>query len=592
MSTRQLNQLCLLILKDVYGELAATVVGILLERGRLTASGIGHMCNLPLATVQRTLIALIQNRFVQHWTEKKSSVYYTAHWPKIYAILWTGQMLAIMNETGDAATSEVVKNLHIYGHMRIKDFVEAYSGAEEQQNVQDALVRLLKDRMLAPTFEFDFHPMEDIYGQFYSKRMQDMATEKKAESAKATLAKAQATNDLELLFSKKTEQNAGLIVEENRDKMKVMPKQRRLAMFNSSEKKYTANPNCIVSVNHEKFLVISRNRQLVELAAKRVGVITARVYAAVLKWYETKVNSCKDELTPGTDNNVTSLEVTRQLDSTLNLEESVIGPAPKHRLNIGDRGSGAKRLKTSTSYLARNSNGELTAGDDDDDDEGEDFKGSSKKNQKADLDVLNRHLEVLADSSVRFLQKVGTRGGGEWFVPFQNVVEDLKRVTYDSIVFNKFGAASNRILRVIRDKGKVDERMLSQLTLLQSKDIRNHLSDLQGIGGVDLQEVPRGNDRAPTRTFYLWFHRPNSAYSQILQDLYQAMNRIYARMVDERNRNPTLVIKLQREDVKGHENEYLSEMEKKELTEMQLKEQRLLGQLFRIDQLVRIFRDY
>lgn len=642
MSTRQLNELCLLVLKDVYGELASTIVRTLFDRGRLTATGIGHHCELSLAAVQRALTALIQNRFVQHWSDNnKSLVYYTAYWPQIYAIIWSGQMLALMNEQGDSTSAEVVKNLHIYGHIRVEDFVQAYSETNRHE-IEKSLVRLLQDRYLVPTFDFDFNPVEDIYNQFYTRRIQEMAQEKKAETAKVTVAKVAAMGDQERLFSQRLEPNSGLIAHDNDQKLKI-PKQKRLTRImgeggrrggdSIADKVYSADPNCVVSINHEKFLILSRNKQLVELASTRVGVVTSQVYAAVLKCYENKLNTCKDELVSSTDSNVTSLEIAQNIDGPLNLSDSVVigtSVASNTKRSFNHDGSATavtvttKRLKTSKSYVSLNSNGQIVAtnngedksgmtsqqglhDDNDNNDNNDDFKNNnnngddvivdddsdtSKLNYKVDIESLNRHLEVLADSLTHFLQKVGTRGGGEWFVPFNLLVQDLKLHTYDTIVLNKYGSAATRILRVVREKGKIDEKLLSQMTLLQSKHIRNYLSDLQSIGCVELQEVPRGNDRAPSRTFYLWYHRPITAYEQILQHLYKAMNRLYTRLMTERNRNPTLVNKLQREDVKGHEDEYLTELERKELNDMRHKEQKLLGQLFRIDELVRIFRDY
>jgi DNA-directed RNA polymerase III subunit RPC3 len=206
---------------------------------------------------------------------------------------------------------------------------------------------------------------------------------------------------------------------------------------------------------------------------------------------------------------------------------------------------------------------------------------------------VNRHLELLSDSgSVRFLRKSGNKGGGEWFVPYAELILDLKRVTYDDIISRKCGVVAARLLRIIREKGKVDEKMLSEQALLQPKGMRKMLAELQTIGALDLQEVPRGNDRAAVRSFYFWFHRPDYAYSLLLLDMYKSMTRLYQRLLFERRQHSILLAKCGREDVKGRENELLSEQELRDLQKVRHREQVLLIQIFRIDSLVRIFRDY
>jgi DNA-directed RNA polymerase III subunit RPC3 len=50
----------------------------------------------------------------------------------------------------------------------------------------------------------------------------------------------------------------------------------------------------VVRINHEKFLVVFRNAELVSLADSRLGKVTSQVYAQFLKHLEPMVYRCRD----------------------------------------------------------------------------------------------------------------------------------------------------------------------------------------------------------------------------------------------------------------------------------------------------------
>ncbi|ANB15043.1 Rpc82p [Sugiyamaella lignohabitans] len=622
MASKELAELCEVILQDTYGELASSIVAILFAHGRLTASQISKNTKIPLAAVQRTLVALIQNRFVLYWQDLEGSknVYYYANWQQCYSILWTGQIITTVNKmfsenlnTSSQASkaAEVVKNMHIFGHMKVQDYLDAHS-PEDSNEISSVMTSLVKQKILTPLYDFEFHPIEDIFGQLYQKHYKLINADRsgpQSEIAKKGAATIAAETDKSALLTRKDEANIGLIKVETASKngganraRKIIGSRRNASAENES---WTVDKDIVLSVNHEKYLLLARNNDLVKLASKRVGKVTGQVYKRLLACYESKISRCNQEIQPGVDFNISTMEVAKGIDSQLDVQGSIVMPSNKRKVKQEVDDGGRLRKKT---RLDGDLNGGLDddVGDDDDDllddddaydDDGHSdmngsTNGSGSVNGKTSVEATNRHLELLADSPIRFVRKVGNRGGGEWFVPFNELVQDLKRVTYEDIITRKYGPVATRLLRVIREKGKVDEKLLSQITLLQSKDICSHLTDLQGIGCLNLQEVPKTNDRAPGRNFYLWFHKPTRAYSLLVQDLYKTMNRLYTRLGSERKTSSILLAKLEREDVKGNEETYLSAQEKRELAELRRAEEKLLVQLFRVEGLVRIFRDY
>ena len=47
-------------------------------------------------------------------------------------------------------------------------------------------------------------------------------------------------------------------------------------------------------INHEKFLILFRNSELVAWAEKRLGKTTAAVYEQLLRCFEDKLHQCRD----------------------------------------------------------------------------------------------------------------------------------------------------------------------------------------------------------------------------------------------------------------------------------------------------------
>lgn len=634
MASKELAELCRVVVSDVYGELAGTVLRVLFDHGRLTAQDICKRGGLPAPAVQRTLVALIQNRFVLYWGEPGQRAYYTANWREAYAVLWTGPILSMVHErlgqdggragpgqdgeeTGGNVAAEVVKNMHVYGHMKASSYLEAHEAVEgdagARHEVARALTALLEQRLLAPLYDYDFNSPEDVLQRLRKKHVEALAADASAPtsiSARTALAHKRADEEYEALVQKGSQPKAGLKPAADGGAAAAAAAKRRggaMARGGLAEAtKWTVDPDAVLRVNHGRFLVLARAEELATLARRRIGPVTAAVYRALLEASAAKVRECKQYVEPGAEFNVTTIEVARLLPPGLDLRAAIAGLAPRPKRGptrpLGEDG-GRKRLRL-------DANGSYVVDQDDDHNEYNndynDYNGygsdhspysngtNGTSNATAyDPDDVNRHLELLADCPfARFARKAGNKGGGEWFVPYRELVGDLQRAVYDDIVGRRCGPAAARALRIIREKGKVDEKMLWEMALLPTAAMRKVLGELQAMGAVDLQEVPRGNDRAASRSFFFWFHNSSRAHSLLLLDMYKSIARLYQRLLAERKHHSILLAKCEREDVKGHESELLADSELRELQRLRRREHMILVQIFRIDSLVRIFRDY
>lgn len=128
--------------------------------------------------------------------------------------------------------------------------------------------------------------------------------------------------------------------------------------------------------------------------------------------------------------------------------------------------------------------------------------------------------------------------------------------------------------------------------MLKNRDIRVLLPQLHSGGILEVVEIPKaggGLDRA--NNYNLWSFHESRARAFVLQDLYKTLIKIYQRIDEERARRQGILTKAQRTDVKKDLKRYLSRDELKQYAEWRDLEERLLGQVMRVDKSIMLLRD-
>lgn len=562
-STHNLVNLCTVLVEDMLGQFGAKIVLLLLQLGRLSAKDIARRTKFPLSAVKRALVSLVHMRLVLSWSDPNqwTATFYEADPKNIYRLMWIGQAPVQMKQELahqpvpqpiDQGLDSVLSDFIANDHFSIEHYLA------QRPDAMEKLQRLMQFGYLVPLHEFEFWPLKDIRQQSIAKHTRsinkDPTTLALSENAKKNLIDTAVKRDLDEMHATRLAGSKGVASVAN------------------------LTPDTILTVNYERFLLTERRKELVKFVDDRVGSVTAQVYDAVLQCVEHGRNMVQRELerVPMPANTVNSTEVLRKLQALatpLDLAGAFIGEQdavqvkPEPTDELPERGH--KRMKSKIGSISVTPVASLSP-----------------------LELVNQHLRLLENCNIAFLRRVGDVNGGEWFVPMADLIEDLQRFTFDDIVTELLGAPAARILRVVREYQKMDEKVLSQTSLLQSNELRIHTNNLEYFGFVDLQEVPRSNDRAPGRNIYLWFHRPTWAYTRLVEQLYGAMNKTYQRILDLRTRHKALLAKLTRVDVAGHEDELLTAQEKAELAEYSQAEQQLWAKQEQLDRHVRIFCYY
>ena len=147
-------------------------------------------------------------------------------------------------------------------------------------------------------------------------------------------------------------------------------------------------------------------------------------------------------------------------------------------------------------------------------------------------------------------------------------------------------------IRLFPKSIKQSNRQFEKLVLLKNAQIRLLIPQLLAGGILEVVEIPKaGAIIERSKSYNLLSFHESRARTFILQDLYKSMIRIYQRIDEERARKQGILAKAQRTDVKKDLKRYLSNDELRQYEEWKRYEERLLGQITRIDKSVMLLRD-
>lgn len=324
--------------------------------------------------------------------------------------------------------------------------------------------------------------------------------------------------------------------------------------------------------------------------------MTALVYDALLQSLEEKVRAVRDDLGHEKDEDgeegslpvATASEVAEFLDPNIDLGLSIKGmPAGKQMPN--GHGKNGKRKHVDDEFAAIGIKREYES---ESDEEPTTNGYTTYRDRSKRLSLIEAHLDILEEHTKSFCKRIRSHGSSEWQVNFPAMSDLLIEAELDTMIEARHGKVALRVVRILRDRGKLDEKQVASGAMMRIRDIRAVLTMLQYQGVLEAQELPKDNARQPSRTMYLWYFDIKRVQQLYVQQTYKAMARTLQRVPVERERFRTVIEKAERTDVKGHEQEKLEQSEKQALREWREVEERLSGQVDRMDEVVALLRDF
>lgn len=392
-------------------------------------------------------------------------------------------------------------------------------------------------------------------------------------------------------------------------------------------------PKQVIRINYEKCLVDLRNRRLVQFATDMYGETTAYVYGVLLKLLSKDSPRCRldsvmdvpkedeenEDTGPGSvttdlilDNLKTSVDLSlgigkaerRQLSSRV--AEKIEPYPPKKKVLIaeaevdgyasadedeGDEES-SEESDYDSDYEAPTANG-VNGVNGVNGAKGTKVKfdePTKPKERRLDRPTqLRQHLLLLAESPQRFVRHCGQN---EWTVDFESVMTALRESELDSVIERTSGREGLRLVRILRAKGKLDEKALPNVALMRKPELQQKMLEMQTAGFVHVQEVPRDVKADVKKSFFLWFCDVDRSLNRLLDTSYKTMVHCIQVLAALRLREKDVLDTTRRTDVRGREKDIMKKEYYERYSRFLECERKLFAQVMRLDDLVSVLRDF
>ncbi|KAJ1814996.1 RNA polymerase III subunit C82, partial [Coemansia sp. RSA 2598] len=308
---------------------------------------------------------------------------------------------------------------------------------------------------------------------------------------------------------------------------------------------------------HDRLDVLLRNQQIINLFADKYNAGAGAVVKSILRVTEPRTRTCRDK----TSEVVSANQIIHHIPIDAPLADAV------------DTGS-------DMFYKKLNSVDDSATSPDD----------SAQMSQARRNEIAFALLEVIHKDCSGIITKVEERGAGQYRVNFDRAAAVLRDSALDSLIQEKYGALHARIVRVLRDKQKLDEKTVSQAAMLPVAMCRERLHDLALSGLVDTLEIPRTADRNPSRMFYLWFVNPDKQMRSAMGYIFQGISNLQQRIDHEMSLRSALVTKSRRKDVIADPS-LLTDNEHKEIQNLAAIKQKLEVAIVRLDSMLLVVHD-
>ncbi|KAI0845242.1 RNA polymerase III subunit RPC82-domain-containing protein [Daldinia vernicosa] len=662
--TKNVAELCVLLISELYGQLPSRMFADLITRGRSTIAQLAQHTSLNQRQVRHGIAVLIQLNLIFHFTDQDSgTTYYDANPHAAYNLVRTGKILDMVREKYGSDANTLVHEVLVQGHMKISDLIAAFKERRTQQKtvngisqnghhvngngvsngigdikigdedinqedeVYESLAQLIAAGILEPLTLAMCQSPQDLR----STIEQDFLASNYPTGIRGAKQTAEfdkyVRDKLREFHLKNTDLKKSLELELENE---ASSKRRKLTNGTTSNTPTDGRAKSILlrsldtvlRVNYDKCVVELRNLKLERYVEDLIGDTTAKVYATLLDVLSKKISRCQtDKSIEVEDENsdvstgprVTSQEIFEHLSPSIDVSGGV---GMLHEDGAIDIRYAEKirrfppQLKGSTLKEELQEGEEIVESDDEDyDPSGEAAasfglhgqNGSDEVKMQVDdsvpigtkrLHQMRQHLLILAESKEGFVRHCGSLDFGEWTVDFEPLMQHLKFLELDTLIENRFGRRGLRLTRILREKGKIDDKTLPSLALMKKPDVHVKMAEMEMAGFLDVQEVPRDNNRAAARTIFFWFFDLERTLQRTLDNTYKSMVRCLQRLDVERRKKASVLSVAERKDVQGMEEEKLRGDIYNEYVQFLDLEKKLLGQVGKLDDIVAVFRDF
>lgn len=202
---------------------------------------------------------------------------------------------------------------------------------------------------------------------------------------------------------------------------------------------------------------------------------------------------------------------------------------------------------------------------------------------------FRQHLLLLCEGQHKFLRHCAME---QWTVDFEPLVRSLREMELDTVIQRSVGQPGLRLVRILRKVGKMDEKTLPNMALMSKGDVQRLMLKMQMFGYVDIQEIPRDNNRTASRTLFLYWTDTTRCLDRLIDNTYKAMLRCLQRLQVERQMEREVLDTVKRDDVRGREKEVMEGRFYNRFVRVSEVQEKLLTHIMRLDNLVGTLKDF
>ncbi|KAI9446641.1 hypothetical protein H4582DRAFT_1907274 [Lactarius indigo] len=523
---------CAQIIHSHFGQFTSIVVSTLLSRGRLPFPQLVRYSNLKPRTVRAAILVLIQHNILWHATSEDGGEVFEVNTNECLARLRFGRYVWLAEQCfGTLVCASIVQLILDHGKLRPPDIIShlARQGSKESAACAQALHGLVTSSYLKPSTILSHISPQD-------KRILYEAEEKAKIAGFPTAKELRQAREVAIDRLKREEEEAEKVGLKSKGHVSSRPSKRVKVSDENA-----VDDDVYFRVNYAKFNTHIRNKLIEAAARERFNDGAASVLKATLKATESNQKTITDIRSDPT----TAANISMQLEHAHALASGLVLSTRKPKNIV--------LIKAYLNMLAFVDNPTPTG------------RGSS--------------FVSLSGSKV--------------YVEFGIIASRLRRRVLEAVTRERHGDEGVRILRLLIDSGKVDEKQISKLTMIAPKDVRPLLSAMSAESLISIQEVPKSADRNPTRMFFLWYVDLPKACSVLLGNLYKTLYNINVRKQaeTEERRIKAVLEKRERSDVSQNEG-LLSRNERETLREWESRIEKLTVLEARVEEVVFILNNF
>ncbi|CCJ31243.1 unnamed protein product, partial [Pneumocystis jirovecii] len=425
-------------------------VKTLLFHGRLSLSEICKISELHPKSVKEALVVLIQHHFVLFSTTYDGLcelTYYEATWKEILNLLRYGKEILIKK------AGEILKYIHYYGKVKVHNLYNVFCPSKNKNSktyisIQSTITKMLQQKYLRVVLPHQIKPEYDLQNQLKNEELEKLRFYGMGEAKRDKEALKNMQKRLQILKDEEMDPKLGLVKKDINSTERKFKKQKK-----TDELTYIVDEKAILRVNHEKFVNIYRNADLLHLVENRIGKVTAQVYQHILEQLEIQSNNCCEEA-----DTIATISILETLPNDIDLSKTFITVLNNETQSI-ENVSKKENVSLNNYYSEKISDSTMI--------DINEFSNNFFENDINRIEDLNyrerlrhiiQHLEALSKDSYAFLLKVETKHFGKWKVDYKQMSHLLQELQYEEVIEHRFGYVATRLLRIIREKGKVDEK--------------------------------------------------------------------------------------------------------------------------------------